>query len=80
MIIMAPVKKPSQKLDLIHDIQRLGVSHHFENEIEELLQQIHTSSHDSTESGDQETDNELYTAALRFRLLRQQGYNISCGT
>ncbi|ONI12902.1 hypothetical protein PRUPE_4G190700 [Prunus persica] len=78
MIIMTPVKKPSQKLDLIHDIQRLGVSHHFENEIEELLQQIHTSSHCSTESGDQETDNELYTAALRFRLLRQQGYNISC--
>nr|QEE82240.1 alpha-cis-bergamotene synthase [Prunus dulcis] len=78
MIIMAPVKKPSQKLDLIHDIQRLGVSHHFENEIEELLQQIHTSSHCNTESGDQETDNELYTAALRFRLLRQQGYNISC--
>ncbi|PQQ16398.1 (-)-germacrene D synthase-like [Prunus yedoensis var. nudiflora] len=78
MIIMAPVKKPSQKLDLIDDIQRLGVSHHFENEIEELLQQIHNSSHDNTESGDQETDNELYTAALRFRLLRQQGYNISC--
>ncbi|BFG29334.1 hypothetical protein CerSpe_156090 [Prunus speciosa] len=72
MIIMAPVKTPSQKLDLIDDIQRLGVSHHFENEIEELLQQIHNSSHDSTESRDQETDNELYTAALRFRLLRQQ--------
>ncbi|CAL8151436.1 unnamed protein product [Prunus armeniaca] len=72
MILMAPVKKPSQKLDLIQDIQRLGVSHHFENEIEELLQQIHNSSHDSTEPGDQETDNELYTAALRFRLLRQQ--------
>ncbi|XP_008232170.1 PREDICTED: (-)-germacrene D synthase-like [Prunus mume] len=78
MILMAPVKKPSQKLDLIQDIQRLGVSHHFENEIEELLQKIHNSSHDSTEPGDQETDNELYTAALRFRLLRQQGYNISC--
>ncbi|CAL9017350.1 unnamed protein product [Prunus brigantina] len=78
MITMAPVKKPSQKLDLIQDIQRLGVSHHFENEIEELLQQIHNSSHDSTEPGDQETDNELYTAALQFRLLRQQGYNISC--
>ncbi|BFG29331.1 hypothetical protein CerSpe_156050 [Prunus speciosa] len=72
MIIMAPVKKPSQKLDLIDDIQRLGVSHHFENEIEELLQQIHNSSHDNTESGNQETDNELYIAALRFRLLRQQ--------
>lgn len=80
MIIMAPVRKPSQKLDLIDDIQRLGVSHHFENEIEGLLQQIHNSSHYTTESEDQEIDNELYTAALRFRLLRQQGYNISCGT
>ncbi|KAB2630555.1 (-)-germacrene D synthase-like [Pyrus ussuriensis x Pyrus communis] len=59
----------SQKLNLIDDIQRLGVSYHFGNEIEESLQKIHKSSYDL---------DDLYTAALRFRLLRQQGYNISC--
>lgn len=73
---MAPVPKiPSQKLDLIDQIQRLGVSHHFENEIEEVLQQIHKNSYDDPQGG----DDDLYTAALYFRLLRQQGYNVSCG-
>ncbi|CAL9017341.1 unnamed protein product, partial [Prunus brigantina] len=74
-MIMAPVPKiPSQKLDLIDQIQRLGVSHHFENEIEEVLQQIHKNSYDDPQGG----DDDLYTAALYFRLLRQQGYNVSC--
>ncbi|CAN6715605.1 unnamed protein product [Malus baccata var. baccata] len=67
-----PTKSPenvSQKLNMIDDIQRLGVSYHFGNEIEEILQKIYKSSYDL---------DDLYTAALRFRLLRQQGYNISC--
>ncbi|XP_068340042.1 (-)-germacrene D synthase-like [Pyrus communis] len=59
----------SQKLNLIDDIQRLGVSYHFGNEIEEILQKIHKSSYDL---------DDLYTTALRFRLLRQQGYNVLC--
>ncbi|KAB2600584.1 (-)-germacrene D synthase-like [Pyrus ussuriensis x Pyrus communis] len=59
----------SQKLNLIDDIQHLGVSYHFGNEIEEILQKIHKSSYDL---------DDLYTAALLFRLLRQQGYNVSC--
>ncbi|PRQ33610.1 putative lyase [Rosa chinensis] len=70
-MLMDPVKKPSQKLDLVDDIQRLGVSYHFENEIDEILKQIHHSySYGSVD--------DLYTTALRFRLLRQQGYNVSC--
>lgn len=68
---MDPVKKPSQQLDLVDDIQRLGVSYHFENEIDEILKQIHHSySYGSVD--------DLYTTALHFRLLRQQGYNVSC--
>ncbi|XP_048438926.1 (-)-germacrene D synthase-like isoform X2 [Pyrus x bretschneideri] len=59
----------SQKLNLIDDIQHLGVSYHFGNDIEEILQKIHKSSYDL---------DDLYTAALLFRLLRQQGYNVSC--
>jgi hypothetical protein len=70
-MLMAPIKKVSQKLDLIDDIQRLGVSRHFEKEIEEILRKIHENSY--------HCDEDLYYAGLRFRLLRQQGYNISCG-
>uniref|UniRef100_A0A7N2M889 Uncharacterized protein n=1 Tax=Quercus lobata TaxID=97700 RepID=A0A7N2M889_QUELO len=73
-MLTSPVEKPSQKLNLIDALQRLGVSYHFENEIEETLQQLHMTLHDSD---DQENDDDLYIVALQFRLLRQQGYNIS---
>ena len=76
-MLTSPVdNKPSQKLNLIDVIQRLGVSYHFENEIEENLQQLHVSLHDHD---DQKNDDDLYNVALQFRLFRQQGYYISCG-
>ncbi|XP_004299152.1 PREDICTED: (-)-germacrene D synthase-like [Fragaria vesca subsp. vesca] len=65
---------PSQRLDLIDYIQRLGLSHHFEDEIHQFLQQIHNQY--SSASSD---DDDLHTVALRFRLLRQEGFNkVSC--
>ncbi|PRQ31570.1 putative lyase [Rosa chinensis] len=75
-MLKAPVEKLSQKLDLIDNILRLGVFRHFENEIHEILQQIHNNSYVNCD--DLESDDELYTVALRFRLLRQQGYQVSC--
>ncbi|KAL6283824.1 hypothetical protein ACE6H2_014753 [Prunus campanulata] len=75
-MIMAPMfKNSSKKLELIDEIQRFGVSRHFENEVEEVLQQIHKNSY----GGNEENDFDLFTTALRFRLLRQQGYKVSCG-
>ncbi|KAE8125689.1 hypothetical protein FH972_020467 [Carpinus fangiana] len=75
-MLMAPGEGSSQKLNLIDAIQRLGVSYHFENEIQEILQQLHKSTlHDSPDHEDD--DDDLYSVALRFRLLRQHGYNIS---
>ncbi|GLT77756.1 hypothetical protein SLA2020_493160 [Shorea laevis] len=74
-MLMAPGEKSSQKLNFIDAIQRLGVSYHFENEIQEILQQLHETLHDCD---DHEYDDDLHTVALRFRLLRQQGYYISC--
>ncbi|KAG6714134.1 hypothetical protein I3842_05G188000 [Carya illinoinensis] len=68
-LLMAPVDDISQKLELIDAIQRLGVSYHFESEIDTILQQIHNNDDDTGDSDD------LYTVSLRFRLLRQQGYN-----
>ncbi|KAJ4969137.1 hypothetical protein NE237_015838 [Protea cynaroides] len=61
-----------KKLSLIDSVQRFGVAYHFEEEIEKALEMIHDASYGFD-------DNNLYTVALRFRLLRQQGYNVPCG-
>ncbi|CAI9757137.1 unnamed protein product [Fraxinus pennsylvanica] len=63
------------KLDLIDAIQRLGVGYHFETEIEKSLKHIYDTCHENYDK----QDSDLCTIALRFRLLRQQGYYISCG-
>ncbi|KAI9187474.1 hypothetical protein LWI28_028593 [Acer negundo] len=60
--------KDFQKLCLIDDVQRLGVAYHFEREIDDALESLYNDY-----NGD---DNSLYTVALRFRLLRQQGYYV----
>ena len=73
-MLEAPVTNPSEKLELVNAIQRLGVAYHFENEIEAILHQVTHNTLDHHYN-----DDDLYTVALRFRLLRQQGYNISCG-
>ena len=75
-MLTSPVEEPSQKLNLIDLLQRLGVSYHYENEIEKTLQQLHKTLYDRD---DQENADDLYNVALQFRLLRQQGYYISCG-
>ncbi|KAK2989982.1 hypothetical protein RJ640_000258 [Escallonia rubra] len=71
--ILAAGSKQVEKMCLIDAIQRLGVSNHFEKEIDVQLEQIFVG-----ESAD--TDHDLYTIALHFRLCRQHGYNLSCNT
>ncbi|KAL1560787.1 Trehalose-6-P synthase/phosphatase complex synthase subunit [Salvia divinorum] len=65
----------THKMELIDAIQRLGVEYHFEKEIEESLQHIHDKYNLQNWK---DTNDDLRIVALRFRLLRQQGYNISC--
>ncbi|KAK8617436.1 hypothetical protein V6N13_080352 [Hibiscus sabdariffa] len=62
--------EPVELLELIDDIQRLGLGHRFKMDIERALQKF-VSSDDGEHS--------LHEAALRFRLLRQHGYEISQG-
>ncbi|KAL7145230.1 hypothetical protein ABFS83_07G066900 [Erythranthe nasuta] len=57
-------------LVLVDTIERLGLAYHFDTEIEAKLEQIYNE--------DQEYD-DLFTTALRFRLLRQHQYQVSCG-
>ncbi|KAH6816226.1 hypothetical protein C2S51_021046 [Perilla frutescens var. frutescens] len=56
---------------LIDKFERLGLAYHFETEIENKLKQVY----DSIEG---EQDYDLFTTALRFRLLRQHQYHVSC--
>ncbi|CAN0872417.1 Alpha-copaene synthase [Linum grandiflorum] len=61
-----------EKLMVIDAFQRLGVSYHFESEIEVQLHNMSLNIPPSIDSSD-----DLYSVALWFRLLRQQGFHIS---
>ncbi|KAF8026082.1 hypothetical protein BT93_F2790 [Corymbia citriodora subsp. variegata] len=74
-MLTGAMDKPSQKLNLIDQIQRLRLAYHFELEIDEQLKQIHRSYFEFHCS---DNDNNLHTISLLFQLLRQQGYNVSC--
>ncbi|EOY13959.1 3R-linalool synthase, putative [Theobroma cacao] len=64
--LFTAVNEPEEKLDLINTIQRLGVAKHFAKEIQEVLDHVHPY-----------IVNDLYTVALQFRLLRQNGFSIN---
>ncbi|CAL5363628.1 unnamed protein product [Camellia sinensis] len=75
-MLVAANDQPTQKLNFIDAIQCLGVSYHFESEIETALQHIYETDYDHC---DDKANDDLYAIALLFQLLRQQGYPISCG-
>ncbi|CAL1373266.1 unnamed protein product [Linum trigynum] len=64
----------NQTLNLIDLIERLGVDYHFEDEIERILGQEYVKI---TSGAENYNDDDLYNVALRFRLLRQHGCNVS---
>ncbi|XP_054810947.1 (-)-germacrene D synthase-like [Prosopis cineraria] len=75
-MLISPMEKPFiTKLELIDSIQRLGLSYHFEHEIDGLLHQIHNAYVEDNQILTHTED--LNSLALLFKLLRQQGYPIS---
>ncbi|XP_077249835.1 beta-cubebene synthase-like isoform X2 [Tasmannia lanceolata] len=56
---------------MINELQRLGLAYQFKMQIEEALSCMYDSY---SNCGD--NDDDLHVVSLRFRLLRQQGYNI----
>ncbi|XP_058751554.1 myrcene synthase, chloroplastic-like [Vicia villosa] len=59
------------QLEFIDVLQRLGVDYHFNNEIRNMLDNIYNTQTSNLKN------NNLYVTALKFRLLRQHGYDIS---
>ncbi|PIN00640.1 Gamma-curcumene synthase [Handroanthus impetiginosus] len=70
---MLMAAKSSKLLILIDTIERLGLAYHFEKEIQEKLQEICDEFHANNYEED------LFTTALGFRLLRQHRYHLSSG-
>ncbi|KAI3468320.1 hypothetical protein Pfo_024983 [Paulownia fortunei] len=67
--------KLSEKLILIDTIERLGLSYHFEKEIQDQLG-LTFNGYFKLEN---EENNDLFIVALQFRLLRQHGFDVpSC--
>ena len=59
-------------LNMIDAVQRLGIDYHFQQEIDQIL---HKQMSTVVSASD-----DLHEVALRFRLLRQQGYFVPDGT
>ena len=57
-------------MEMIDTIERLGISYHFEDEISILLRRFYDRNAGSED---------LFTTALRFRLLRQNRFPIHSG-
>lgn len=66
---------PFDQIELLDVLQKLGIFYHFTHYVERILKNIHIL-------GDSHGWNieSLHATALRFRLLRQHGYNVSAGT
>ncbi|XP_056844369.1 1,8-cineole synthase 1, chloroplastic isoform X3 [Raphanus sativus] len=64
---------PLEQLELVDKLQRLGVSYHFESKIHKILTDFY---HNSLRECGKEN---LHATALKFRLLREHGFNVSEG-
>lgn len=73
-MLLSSTSSCHEKLNLVDVIERLGLSYHFSDEIEDQLQIIFSNKLENNGNG---TD--LSTVALQFRLLRQHGFTVSSG-
>ncbi|KAL8136776.1 hypothetical protein V2J09_002777 [Rumex salicifolius] len=69
-----------EELIMIDTINRLGMDHHFQEEITKILYRHYMEIYVSQLSGIDSCKTSLFEVSLRFRLLRQQGYTVSTHT
>ncbi|XP_062079567.1 myrcene synthase, chloroplastic-like [Humulus lupulus] len=72
--ILVETENSLAQLELIDLMQRLGISYHFENEINTILKKKYTSINNDHIN---DPNYNLYAIALEFRLLRQHGYAVA---
>ncbi|KAF3432677.1 hypothetical protein FNV43_RR23779 [Rhamnella rubrinervis] len=72
--MLVEMKDPLSQLHLIDMLQRLGLSYHFEDQIQSILHPMHLNILASTNYNEAWKHNNLHATALQFRLLRQHGY------
>lgn len=73
-MIVATEPNVKEKLSLIDTVERLGISYHFQKEIDEQVHNLYNNVCPELMANE-----DLHTVALYFRLLRQHGCNISTG-
>jgi len=74
-MLVSKGEKPLTKVHLIDSICRLGLNYHFEDEIDEVLHDIHKNY---VQNGEIITfEDNICSLAVLFRLLRQQGPHVS---
>ena len=73
----AETRSRLEQLELIEDLQKLGISYHFEVEINNILMEFHHQNGRSIRKYDKEED--LHATSLEIRLLRQHGFHVSEG-
>lgn len=66
-----------EQLEFIDDLQKLGISYHFEGEIKQIL--TRTYEHRNLKNVNASEQMSLYDESLEFRLLRQHGFNVPQG-
>nr|C0KWV4.1 RecName: Full=Geraniol synthase Tps-5031G8, chloroplastic; Short=PsTps-5031G; Flags: Precursor [Perilla frutescens var. hirtella]ACN42010.1 geraniol synthase [Perilla frutescens var. hirtella] len=68
----------TQQLELIDDLNNLGLSYFFQDRIKQILSFIYDENQCfHSNINDQAEKRDLYFTALGFRLLRQHGFNVS---
>ncbi|KAK9029434.1 hypothetical protein V6N11_026551 [Hibiscus sabdariffa] len=74
-MLMNSVDDPIENILLINSACRLGVSYHFETEIEEQLSHLYIALDQLMDYG-----YDLHVVAVIFQVFRSYGYKIPCGT
>lgn len=73
-LIQAETDVPLVKLELLDSVHRLGLKYKFDEDVKQALDVIYNNSTDDAWLND-----DLYSTALRFRILRQHGYTVAQG-
>lgn len=74
--LICETKEVQERLQLIDHLQQLGVAYHFKDEIKDALCGFHASLNDIINS---QLKDDLHASAVLFRLLRENGFSVTCG-